>query len=279
MSSANAQQIQGIVKDSLTNEILPLANITFLKSNLGTNSNLEGEYRLNIKGHSADSLKISYIGYKPQYHPLTKFTENENYTLNFKLTEDQSQLGEVVIETSTIKYNRERIFSEERSGDIAVFAQIGYEMAFYVENPKAKIGRIKSVKLYVRKNRNADFVAKYRINVYSYDNETGKPGDNLLTQNVVIAPKNKTYQYVINLEKFKVPFPENGVCIGIELVDENNTSKKWDKIGPGLRFTHGEAKQLTFGNYRNRGWFKNNMRGTKKNTATNLMISVNVLMR
>ena len=277
--SANAQQINGIVKDSLTNQMLPLANITFLKNRAGTNSNLKGEYQLNVKGHSADSIKISYVGYKSQYRSLNNFTENKIYELNFKLVEDQNQLNDILVEARSVKYNKERIFSEERSGSIAVYTPIGHETAFHIENPKREIGRIKSVRLYLRKNKAADFIAKFRIRVYNFDKITNKPGSNLLIEDVIIAPKNKTYQYVVNLEKFKIPFPDNGVCIGIELIDENNVSKKMDKIGPGFRFTNGNMKQRTFFNYRNRGWFKGNTRSAKKNTGSNLMISLNVLLR
>ncbi len=279
ISSANAQQIIGTIKDSSTNQILPLANITFLKGNAGTNSNLEGEYQLNLKGHSTDSIKISYVGYKSQYLSLNKFTENKDYELNFRLVDDQNQLNEVLVEARNVKYNRERTFSEERSGNIAIFTPIGHEMAFHIENPKNEIGRIKSVKLYVRKNKTADFIAKFRIKVYAFDKTTNKPGNNILTEDVIIAPKNKTYQYVINLEKFKISFPEDGVCVGFEMIDENSLSKKTDKIGPGLRFTNGDSKQRTFFNYRNKGWFKSNTRSAKKNTASNLMISLIVLMR
>ena len=43
------QILKGTVKDSITNENLQLANITFLRSNNGTNTDLNGNYVLNIK--------------------------------------------------------------------------------------------------------------------------------------------------------------------------------------------------------------------------------------
>ena len=273
------QSIKGIVKDSISSETLHLANITFLKSNNGTNSNLEGKYFLNIKDHSEDSIKVSYIGYKAQYISLKNFNFDKEYILNFNLIRDDNQLQEVIVSQKRIKYNKQYQLSEKRDGDIAMFSLIGHETACFIENPKNELGRIKSFKLYIRKNKNANFIAKFRIKIYSYNKTENKPEENLLTEDLIISPKNKTYQYIINLEDKKIPFLEDGICIGIELVDENNTSKKGDKIGPGLRFTYGENKQLTWYNYRNKGWAKNDLYNRKSNTISNLMISMNVLMK
>jgi hypothetical protein len=273
------QTLKGTVKDSISNEILQLANITFLKSNSGTNSNLEGKYILNIKEHSEDSIKVSYIGYKPEYLSLKKFSDDKEYILNFNLIRDENQLEEVIVSQKKIKYNKQYKLSEKRDGDIAMFSLIGHETACLIENPKSELGRIKSLKLYVRKNKNADFIAKFRIKIYSYNKTAKKPEENLLTEDLIIIPQNKTYQYVINLEDKKIPFLEDGVCIGIELVDENNVSKKGDKIGPGFRFTYGENKQLTWYNYRNKGWAKNDLYNRKSNAMSNLMVSMTVLMK
>ena len=95
----------------------------------------------------------------------------------------------------------------------------------------------------------------------------------------VISPKNETYQYVIDLENKKILFLEDGVCVGLELVDENNESQFGDKIGPGFRFTYGENKQLTWYNYRNKGWAKNDLRNRKSNSMSNLMVGMTVLMK
>lgn len=273
------QILKGTVKDSITNENLQLANITFLRSNNGTNTDLNGNYVLNIKQNTEDSIKVSYIGYKPIYFSLKNLNVKSEYILNFNLIPDENKLEEVIISQKKIKYNKQYKLSEKRDGDLAMFSLIGHETACLIENPKNELGRIKSIKLYVRKNRNADFVAKFRIKIYSYNKKENKPEENILTEDLIVSPKNKTYQYVIDLEEKKIPFLENGVCIGIEMVDENSTSKKGDKIGPGIRFTYGESKQMTWYNYRNKGWAKNDLQNKKNNAMSNLMVSMTVLMK
>jgi hypothetical protein len=256
-----------------------LANIVCLKGNYGTNSNLIGEYTLPIKGHLKDSLKVSYIGYKPIQISLSPFFEEKRYNVNFKLVPAESKLDTVIVSQKKIKYNKQYKLNEDKQGNIAMFSLIGHETCCLVENPKNELGRIKSVKLYIRKNKDANFIAKYRIKIYAYDKIENKPGDNILIEDMIISPKNKKYQHVIDLEKYKIPFLEDGVCVVIELVDENNLSKKGDKIGPGLRFTYGEEKQLTWFNYRNRGWVKNTFHNRENNNKSNLMVSMTVLMK
>jgi hypothetical protein len=274
-----SQSLKGIVSDSISNEKLELANITFLKSNSGTNSNLNGEYKLEIKQHLEDSVKISYVGYKSKQISLKSFNENKDYVVNFKLIPDESLLKEVLVSQRKIRYNKKYKLNEKRKGDISMFALIGYETTCLIENPKNEIGRIKSLKFYIRKNKNANFVAKFRIKIYSYDKTENKPNENLLLEDLIISPKNETYQYVIDLENKKILFLEDGVCVGLELVDENNESQFGDKIGPGFRFTYGENKQLTWYNYRNKGWAKNDLRNRKSNSMSNLMVGMTVLMK
>lgn len=273
------QTLKGTVRDSITGEYLQVANITLLKNNDGTNTNLEGKFSLSIKDNQHDSIKISYIGYKSKNFSLKNFIENIDYFLNVNLITDESQLEEIIVSQKKIKYNKQYKLSETREGDIAMFSLIGHETACLIENPKKELGRIKSLKLYIRKNKEADFITKFRIKIYSYNKNENKPEENLLTEDLIISPKNKTYQYIIDLENKKIPFLEDGVCIGLELVDENNVSKKGAKIGPGFRFTYGEKKQLTWYNYRNKGWAKNDIHNRKSNSMSNLLVGMTVLMK
>lgn len=274
-----SQSISGSINDSITNEKLQLANITFLQVFSGTNSNLNGDYSLNLKGHLKDSIKVTYVGYKSKYIKLNQFTESKNYKLDIKLVPQENKLEEVIIAQNKVDYNKKYLLSENREGNINSFYPIGDEVAYHVKNERKELGRIKSIKLYFRNNTKANFIAKYRIKIYSYNKTDNKPDENLLSEDIIISPKNKTYQYVLDLKDKKIPFLEDGVCIGLELVDENNTSKKGDKIGPGLRLTYGEEIEQTWNNYRNRGWYMPHNRDRTKTKVANLMIDLTVLMK
>jgi len=273
------QSISGSINDSITNEKLQLANITFLKVFGGTNSNLNGDYSLNLNGHLKDSIKITYVGYKSKYIKLNQFTESKNYNLDIKLLPQENKLEEVIIAQNKVDYNKDYILSEKKEGNINSFYLIGDEVAYLMKNERKELGRIKSIKLYFRNNTKANFIAKYRVKIYSYNKTENIPDYNLLSEDIIISPKNKTYQYVLDLKDKKIPFLEDGVCVGLELVDENNTSKQGDKIGPGLRLTYGEENEQTWNNYRNRGWYMPHNRDRTRTKIANLMLSMAVLMK
>ncbi|MBC7439530.1 MAG: carboxypeptidase-like regulatory domain-containing protein [Flavobacterium sp.] len=274
-----SQQISGIIKDSTTNQKLQLANIVFMKSFSGTNSNLNGVYALHLKGHLTDSIKISYTGYKPKYIKLNKFTEDKNYNLDINLSLQENKLQEVIIAVSKVNYKKKYIISPKKEGNVNSFYLIGNEVSYFVKNDRHEIGKIKSLKFYFRNNKKATFIAKFRVKIYSYDKINNMPDENLSKEDIIISPKNKTYQYEIDLKDKKIPFLKEGVCVGIELIDENNTSKKGDKIGPGLRLTYAEDKEQTWNNYRNRGWFMPHNFNNIKNKMANLMVGMTVLIK
>ena len=77
MSVIRSQEISAIIKDSLTNEAIPFANV-YLSSGRGILSNEEGVFRiqLNDQTSSKDSLSISCMGYKTLVYPIRSFRDS-----------------------------------------------------------------------------------------------------------------------------------------------------------------------------------------------------------
>lgn len=73
-TSASAQQVQGQVTDQATGETLPGVNITIKGTAIGTASDSEGAYSLNVPS-LADTLVFSFIGFTPQTIPIDGRTE------------------------------------------------------------------------------------------------------------------------------------------------------------------------------------------------------------
>lgn len=86
--------IRGKVTDAATGEPLPYANVFVEGRYVGTMTELDGSYELQVTKR-ADSLSASTLGYVQVTLPLT--TEKEQ-VLNFSLSADAQNLGEVVIE-------------------------------------------------------------------------------------------------------------------------------------------------------------------------------------
>ncbi|MDA9630259.1 carboxypeptidase-like regulatory domain-containing protein [Flavobacteriaceae bacterium] len=72
-----SQEISATIKDSLTKEVIPFANI-YLSSGKGILSNEEGVFRIQLNDQisSKDSLSISCMGYKTVVYPVSKFKDS-----------------------------------------------------------------------------------------------------------------------------------------------------------------------------------------------------------
>jgi hypothetical protein len=94
--SAKAQNptiVEGVIIDSLF-EAIPFANIIVPNTTIGTTSNIEGYYKLELKKTTSDSLTVSCIGYKSE---KIKIQLGISQKINIQLTPQDFEIGEVVI--------------------------------------------------------------------------------------------------------------------------------------------------------------------------------------
>ena len=70
-SIAQTMSVSGRIKDKKTQETIPFANISIKGTNVGTVSNIDGDYKLLIpKKYAKDTLKYSYVGYISVLKPI-----------------------------------------------------------------------------------------------------------------------------------------------------------------------------------------------------------------
>ena len=104
---AHAQdlQVSGTVTD--TTGVLPGVNISVKNKTIGTITNFDGKYAINVQ--PSDTLVFSYTGYKTLSEPV-----NHRTTINVQLQKDATALGEVIINAGY--YNTTQ---RERTGSIS----------------------------------------------------------------------------------------------------------------------------------------------------------------
>ena len=90
---AQTIKISGKVTDALTNESIPFANITFQGTNIGTTSDINGNYLIETSTPS-DTLIASFIGYQ---RVLMRIIKTKSQVINFSLKINKIDLPEVVI--------------------------------------------------------------------------------------------------------------------------------------------------------------------------------------
>lgn len=95
--------VKGVAVDSATNVALPGVSIVIKGTSIGTTTDFDGKYSINIP--NADTiLGFSYIGFVSQ-----EVVVNGRTTINISLAEDVSKLNEVVITALGIKRERKSL--------------------------------------------------------------------------------------------------------------------------------------------------------------------------
>jgi len=217
-------QIKGVVKDSISGQPIPYVNIWVENETIGTTSEENGSFSLDIKEEKV--LVFSALGYEIKKGSSKK----EIIFLSPKVFE----LNEVVIERP--KFQKEIEIGEKlQKKAIRISSTIGNLKAlyfpFYESYDESRF--IKKIKVFTQ-SQIAN--AKFKLRVLSV-NSKGFPGADLIEEEIIVTVKKGRNENVINCEKYNLVFPNNGVFIVFEtlFLDSNksyttNTNQKTKAI-------------------------------------------------
>jgi len=271
-----SQIVKGKIVDSLTNKPIEYANIVLINRDYGTYSNKKGQFSIDIKEEDK-KLLISSIGYKNKIFDIKK---NALDTIMISLNEEIERLNEVIISAKKIKHTSIKKLGLNKRLKVRTSLPFGYEFSNLIKNPFNKRGILKTVILSLNKVKTYDYLSSYNIKFYEYNEYTKNPGDLLHFENLIITPKNKTYKLKIDVDELKIPFPENGICIGVEIVNTQYEKpiKSMAYMAPKINFTHTKEKEiLTWSRYRNKNWkVRTRKSQVKKNNYINGEINLEV---
>ena len=265
----------GKVLDSFTEQPIPFCNFVMLNKRIGTSSGVNGDFELVLAKGINDSIKISSLG----YYQKTISLKEINYDLNNEifLHRKNTELEEVIINTISKTFNKKVRLGNTKEENITFTSSFGDEISVLIKNPYKITGKLKSIKLFLKKTKKADYVANLNIKFYKYDINNNIPGEEIYQKNLIIAPKNKTKKFNIEILDKNIIFPKDGICIGIEWLNNKNIkTKKVYKLGPSIAYTRDSNKEYTWGNYRGKGWY---MRTFKRgNIINNALMQIEVLL-
>ena len=216
------QNIQGVISDSISGQPLPLANITYLQSNNGTQSNNIGFYTLRLSGDEKEIL-VSSLGYESKMIKLQDYSLAIQHSLNIYLNPKTEELLEVLIPSVVKRYKKIRTFSQNKGFTSQYSNQFGIQHATFIQNQEGKNGLLESVTFSFKKRKEFDYLASFNIKFYAIDKVTGKPAEELCSQNIVISPENKTAKVTVDVKDFGVRFPKNGLFVVLETVNVDDT--------------------------------------------------------
>ncbi len=103
ISSVLGQQtkVKGKIIDSKTNEAVPFVNIIVLGTKQGIQTDINGNYTMDIQDGQATKIQYSSIGYKTE---VKTFKRDISQTISIKLIPQSQNLSEVTVKAKKDKY-------------------------------------------------------------------------------------------------------------------------------------------------------------------------------
>lgn len=109
IGSAHSQSgvVRGIITNTLSNEPVMFANVLVLGTDLGTTTDLDGNYEITGLAPGLYDIRASYVGFDDMVEYEVQVSNSRPAVVNFQLTERSSQLEEVVVRASPFKKTEE----------------------------------------------------------------------------------------------------------------------------------------------------------------------------
>ena len=215
----NAQHIlQGRIIDAFAKEPLPFVNIGVLKKELGTVSNEDGFFFLEVPDLFAkETLRFSMIGFDErdfQVADLEAILLSDNTLV---LAEQTTFLEEVVL-TAEKKWDT-RVSGNSTTSKLLITGftsnQLGNEIALFVKVKKTP-AYIDGIQFSVVENIYPE--VRFRVNVYSCDYRF--PDENILKENIFVTLKQSEGLISVDLKEYDI-LVDDDVFISLEWIDED----------------------------------------------------------
>jgi len=215
----NAQYIlQGRIIDALTKEPLPFVNIGVLKKELGTVSNEDGFFFLEVPDVFAkETLHFSMIGFDERDFQVADLEAILLSNNTLVLAEQTTFLEEVVL-TAEKKWNT-RVSGNATTSKLLITGftsnQLGNEIALFVKVKKTP-AYIEGIQFSVVENIYPE--VRFRVNVYS--SEYRFPDENILKENIFVTLKQSEGIISVDLKEYDI-LVDDDVFISLEWIDED----------------------------------------------------------
>ena len=250
VSGFGQTELIGQVIDALTEEPIPYVNIGLVDENIGTVSDEQGYFQLEIDPlqYSQSNLRFSMIGFESKTYVLQEYLQKE--LLIIPLTEESTELEEVIVSTKRTQFETKILGNKTTSKFIyAAFTsnKLGNEMGFVVRQRKRPM-ILKKFNISLVEN---DYgLIRFRLNFYSVEN--GLPTSTLLKENIIIETDATSgivskdlapYEIVIDEDFFvSIEWIEDlgpgklyfsGGFFGSPLIAREVSQGTWSKVGSG----------------------------------------------
>ncbi|KAB7726879.1 hypothetical protein F5984_23505 [Rudanella paleaurantiibacter] len=207
--------LKGVVLDSANSRPLEYASVVNLSLNKIAFTDEEGQFQLVVNSKS-DRIQITNMGYNPR----TVMGLTEGQSVRVLLTEAPILIEEVSVRKRNVqKRSVELGFHNEEtySTNPGPGGEISTTYAVFIKNAQSIDGLIDRAYFKLGKyviGRNG--FSKARVRIFSVNRNTGLPETDLLRENTIVRINPFSQSFSIDLEKLRIPFPNEGVFVGLE---------------------------------------------------------------
>ena len=204
----------------------------------GTYADAQGRFSAQIPA-GIDTLLISCVGFQNLLLPLTGLSD----TSVFRLRSKPTILTEIVVRG---KKPRLTTVGATRKLSPIIWGNCSgrnMEFALYVRNASGIRGYLDRVSYLIA--RGGVPTAPFRVRIYA--NTEGEPGEDMLPESVVIAARRGNTWCEIDLSRYQIAFPKEGLFIAMEWLP---TDESRYKFGTSFKLLGGKKKvRACFGQY------------------------------
>lgn len=202
--------VVGYVIDSTNNEPIPYVSLSTPDNSKGIIADHEGYFEFKLKAaNTPDTLILSCMGFQRDTLIVNSQTRKDLFVL---MKPKIYELKEAIVRP--IHYETIQLGNKKDNSIGSIYLDThGQQAALFIQNKKNQAGYIESVEYFLSKKGNTK--APFRVRIYTVDS-TGKPGDDLVEDVIVVKPDKSDGWCRIEIEKEQIPFPENGVFVAIE---------------------------------------------------------------
>ncbi len=218
-------QVKGIVKDNSTGEPIPFVNIWVENENIGTTTEIDGTFSINVK-EKDKNLIISVLGYEKQTLKQAEF-------MNIELMPKLYELNDVVV-----LMKKQSKYLEIGNVDHTIMQAFDngpkVEAKYFPYDSKyKKLKFIKKVTIFTDCRIDS---ASLKIRFFSVDS-LGNPGYELLNRDFIVTVKKGVIKHKFDVSEFNLTMPTNGIFVAYEklLISDNRISKGYQ---PYVLYNH-----------------------------------------
>ena len=218
----------GKIIDAEFNEPLPYVNIGIPGAGIGTVSDEQGYYLLEIPpGNINDSLYFSMVGFAFQSFKIDQIEGSNEKLLNITFKPETTALKEVVV--TSRKWEPIAVGNKTDSKLVTTgftTNQLGNEIAQFVRVKKQRPTLIQKLWLSIAENSIESVIL--RLNIYL--EEEGFPGENILQEPIYLELPNEPQTIEVDLTPYDI-YVEDDFFVSIEWIEDLGVEGLWFSAG------------------------------------------------